>query len=204
MDVIGIEHDRDDSRVLVLRRPTTGWGVPFTAGVALTAALLGFVVGRMEGTGGLLGNGTVGGLTGSMVLELQDAPYVQGQALSDQAEYRGEDWKGTITVEASGRHTGGARLKGSASYGPYDSGPVVAHMWGTAEVTLDGQSCTGTYGYSFYRDTDEGGGSMHLRCDEGSALGARMTADGVDPPSADGTQDWTITVALTEGYLFKR
>lgn len=203
MDVIGTEHDRDDSRVLVRRRATTGWGVQLAAGVALTAALLGFLAGRTETIGGLFGNGTLGGLTGSMVLELQDTQR-QGQALSDQAEYRGEDWKGTITVEASGDHTGAARLKGSGSYVLNDSGPLVAHMWGTAEVTFDGQTCTGTYGYSSYRDSDEGGGSMHLRCDEGSVLGATMTAKGVEPPSDDGSRDWTITLALTKGYLFER
>jgi hypothetical protein len=204
MDVIGTGHDRHDARVLVRRRPATGPGVPLIAGLAVTAVLLGFFAGRAERTVGLLGDGTTGDLTGSMVLELQSRPTLKGQLSSDQAEYRGEDWKGTITVDASDDHTGAARLRGSASYVPTDSGPVVAHMWGTAEVTLDGQSCTGTYGYSSYRDTDEGGGSIHLRCDEGTALGATMTADGVDPPSDDGARDWTITVALTEGYLLER
>jgi hypothetical protein len=128
---------------------------------------------------------------------------VRDQALTDQLEYRGEDWTGTITVDAGGEHTGAARLQGSASYVGADSGPVVAHKWGTAEVTVDGQSCTGTYGYSTYRDLDEGGGSLHLRCDEGSVLGATMTAGGTEPPSQDGTRSWRITIALEEGYLLE-
>jgi hypothetical protein len=75
--------------------------VPLTAGVALTAAVLGFFVGGIGSAGGFFGNGTVDDLAGSMVLELQDGAYVQEQAASDQAEYRGEDWKGTITIKAS-------------------------------------------------------------------------------------------------------
>ena len=202
MGVIGIEHDDDDSSVLGRRRPTIRRGLPLAAGLVLTAALMGFLAGRMGSTGGLPLNGPVDSLIGSMVLELQKTqPDLQGRALSGQAEYRGEDWKGTITVDASGEHTGAARLKGSGAYVPTDSGPVVSHMWGSAEVTLDGQSCTGTYGYSSYRDSSEGGGSMHLRCDGGSVLGATMTAAGTEPPS--GTRDWTITVALTDGYFFE-
>jgi len=71
-------------------------------------------------------------------------------------------------------------------------------------VTLDGQSYTGTYGYSFSRNSDEGRGSVHLRRDEGSVLGAELTADGAQPPSDDGTRNSTITIALAEGYLFER
>ena len=198
--MIGIEDD--DASVLLRRRPAHRRGLSLAAGLALTAALLGFFGGKLQSTGGLLGSGTVGDLTGSMVLELQDTQR-QGRVLSDQAEYRGEDWKGTITVEASGEHTGPARLNGSGSYvTDDDSGPLVAHMWGTAQVTLNGQSCTGTYGYSAYRDSNEGGGSMHLHCDGGSVLGATVTAAGADPPS--GNRDWVITIALTDGYFFER
>ena len=204
MDVISNERERDDFRVLVRRRPAAGWGVPLTAGLALVAAVCGFLVGRLEASGGLFGKGSVGDLTGSMVLELQDGAYVEAQGLTDQIQYRGEDWKGTITVGTTADRTGAARLQGSASYVPTDSGPVVAHSWGTAAVTLDGQACAGTYGYSSYRDSGEGGGSMHLRCEDGSVLGATMTAGDADPPSADGSRNWTITVTLTAGYFFQR
>lgn len=200
--MIGTQPDHAHSRVLVRRRPAVRRGVLLAAGLALAAALIGFVGGRVQGTGGLSGDRTVGGLTGRMVLELQTTrPDLQAGALSGQAEYRGEDWKGTITFTASGDHTGAARLEGAGSYVPTDSGPVVSHMWGSAAVTLDGQSCTGTYGYTSHRESDEGGGSMHLRCDGGSVLGATMTAAGTDPPS--GTRDWTITVALTDGYFLE-
>lgn len=202
MDVIGI--DRDGAPLLVRRRPATGWDLPLAAGLAVTAAVLGFLVGRMGSADGLFGSGTVGELSGSMVLELQDGSYVQNQAWTEQLEFRGEDWKGTITFKSDGDHTGAARLKGSASYVGTDFGPVVAHKWGTAEVTLDEQSCIGTYGYSFYRGSDEGGGSMHLRCDGGSVLGATITANGTDPPSNDGTRNWRITIALADGYHFER
>ena len=201
MDVIGIERDRDDVQRPVRRRPATGRRAPLTGGLAVAAALLGFSVGRLGVADGLLADGTAGELTGSMVLELQDGSYVLDQAVTDQMEYRDEDWQGTITLEASGNLTGAARLRGSASYVGSDFGPVVAHKWGTATVTLDGQSCTGTYAYSAYRSSDEGGGSMHLRCDGGSVLGATITADGTEPPSADGTRSWRITIAIAEGFL---
>jgi hypothetical protein len=45
---------------------------------------------------------------------------------------------------------------------------------------------------------------MHLRCDDASVLGATLTAGGVDPPSADGNRNWTITVKLTDGFLVER
>jgi hypothetical protein len=94
MDVISNERERDDFRVLVRRRPAAGWGVPLTAGLALVAAVCGFLVGRLEASGGLFGKGSVGDLTGSMVLELQDGAYVEAQGLTDQIQYRGEDWRG--------------------------------------------------------------------------------------------------------------
>jgi hypothetical protein len=63
MDAIGTE--REDVRVPVRRRPAAGRGVPLAAGLALTAALIGFLAGRLETTGGLHGSGAVSGLTGS-------------------------------------------------------------------------------------------------------------------------------------------
>jgi hypothetical protein len=44
---------------------------------------------------------------------------------------------------------------------------------------------------------------MHLACDEGSVLGATMTAGGTEPPSDDGTRSWTITIDLAQGYLLE-
>jgi hypothetical protein len=82
-------------------------------------------------------------------------------------------------------------------------GPVVAHWWGSAEATLDGHSCSGTFGLSSYRASGEGGGSLHLRCDDGSVLGGAITARGDDPPSGDGGPPPRLTIALTDGYLFE-
>ena len=203
MDVIGVERDRDDSGLRTRRRPATSRGLPVTAAVALAAALVGVVVGRAGGGGWPFGGGTTDALTGTMVLELQEGSYVEEQSVTDQMEFRGEDWQGTFTVESDPGRAGTARLQGSASYVGSDTGPVVAHTWGTAEVTFDGRSCTGTYAYSAYRSSDEGDGSIHLRCDEGSVLGATMSADGTEPPTDDGTRGWRITIALTDGYLLE-
>ena len=205
MDVIGREPERDGPAVRLTGRSATRHSLPWAAVLALVfAALIGFLFGRTDSARGLFGSSTVGDLTGSIVLELQEGAYVERSALSDQAEYRNENWKGTITVDAGSDHTGAAHLKGSASYVPTDTGPVIAHVWGAAAVTLDGQACTGKYAFSSYRDSTEGGGSVHLRCDEGAALGATIEVDGVEPPSDDGTRNWTITLALSEGYLFER
>lgn len=200
MDVITAGRDHDDAPVRVRRRPPTSRWVPVTAGVALVAAVSGFLVGRADGAGWLPGS-AVSDLTGRMVLELQDGSYVQEQSVTDQLQLRAEDWQGTISVESGGIRTGAARLRGSASYVVTDLGPTVAHMWGSADVTLDGQSCTGTYAHSAYRSSDDGGGSMQLRCDGGSVVGATITAQGTEPPTDDGTRNWRITVALTDGYL---
>jgi hypothetical protein len=165
--------------------------------------VIGFLVGRPEAAGGPFGSGSLGDLTGSMDLELQAGDYDdEGLALSDQFDARGEDWLGTMAVEAGGDRTGAARLTSSASCGFTDVGPVVAHWWGTAELTLDGQWCTGTYGLSSYAHSGEGGGSMHLRCDDGSVLGAAIKESFDNPPSDDASA--TIAVTLTDGYFFER
>ena len=73
----------------------------------------------------------------------------------------------------------------------------------TPNPRIKSRSTTCAYGYSSYRGSDEGGGSMHLACDEGSVLGATMTAGGTEPPSDDGTRSWTITIDLAQGYLLE-
>jgi hypothetical protein len=177
MDAIGTE--REDVRVPVRRRPAAGRGVPLAAGLALTAALIGFLAGRLETTGGLQGSGAVSGLTGSVVLRMgPNSCEPQELAFSDQTECRGEDWRGTIAFHASGDRTGTASLRSSASYVFTDFGPVVAHMWGTAAVGLG-----------------EGGGSLHLRCDEGSVLGAAITIG--DGSLADDGSPAPLVLALT-------
>ena len=201
MDVIGREPTRDGLDFRVSRSAMPGRRVLAGGGLALTAGvLLDVLVGRADSAGALFGSGT-GDLTGSLVLELRSDREV-GSLLSDQVEYRDLEWKGTIALQSHGDHAGTARLSASASYVPSDSGPLIVHTWGTAEVTLDAQSCTGTFGDGDYRDTGEGGGSLHLRCDGGSLLGATVRADGVEPPA--GSRDWRITLALTDGYRYER
>jgi hypothetical protein len=194
MDAIGTE--REDVRVPVRRRPAAGRGVPLAAGLALTAALIGFLAGRLETTGGPQGSGAVSGLTGSVVLRMgPNSCEPQELALSDQTECRGEDWRGTIAFHASGDRTGTASLRSSASYVFTDFGPVVAHMWGTAAVKLDGRSCAATFGLSSYTDSGEGGGSLHLRCDDESVLGAAITIG--DGSLADDGSPAPLVLALT-------
>ena len=201
MDVIGLEHARDDD-VRSPRRWSAIRPGARTAGLVLAVvALAAFLLGRSAGGGGLLGDEAGGELTGRMVLELQPGAYVTDSRVSDQAEYRGMDWTGTIDVAGSSEHTGTARLQASASFVSTDSGPVIGHTWGTAEAVLDGQPCTGTFAYSFYRSSGEGGGSLHLRCEGGAVLGASITAGSTEPPADDGSRSWVITIPLTDGYL---
>ena len=201
MDVIGLEHQRDDE---VRSRPRwpAGRRMTIAAGAALTVtAVAGFGLGRSVAGAGLLGDESGDELTGRMVLELQEGSYAEESVLSDQVEFRGLDWTGTIDVAGSSEHTGTARLQGSASYVPTDFGPEIAHSWGTAEARLDGQPCTGTFAYSSYRSAREGFGSLHLRCAGGAVLAARITVGDVEPPTDDGRTSWVVTFALTEGSL---
>ena len=205
MDVIGTGRELGDVKVPVRRRPATGWGVWLAAGLVLMVALIGFSVGRLRTTGGLFGAGSVGDLTGSMVLELgANDCEPERPGLTRQVRCV-EESLGTIAVEARGRRTGTARLKTSASYVFTDRGAAVAHQWGTAAVTLDGRSCTGAFGLSSYADSGEGGGSLHLRCDDGSVVGAAIRVSATTSPSSpdDGTRP-TTTIALTDGYVVER
>ena len=53
------------------------------------------------------------------------------------------------------------------------TGPSAAHAWGTAKAVLDGTTCKGSYGCSHYYDPREVGGSLNLRCADGSVLGGK-------------------------------
>lgn len=111
--------------------------------------------------------------------------------MTDQLEHRGGGWTGTITMDtragsAPERRACRAPRRTSAP----TSGPIVAHTWGTAEVSLDGQACTGSCADRAYGHSDVGGGSMHQRCDGGAVLAAAMTSEGTAPPWEDGTHIW--------------
>jgi hypothetical protein len=77
-------------------------------------------------------------------------------------------------------------------------GAVVVHAWGTADVVLDGQRCTGSFGYSFYYDPREGGGSLSLSCEDGAVLGAGLVAEyGFSQTTPE---RWAVTLTLEDGF----
>ncbi len=164
-------------------------------GVALVGAFLTVPQGA---TPGFLGSPSTSSLTGEMDLVIQEYRNVD-LGRSDQAEGRDGIVVGTITVDAGKRRTGEVRMGMSSSYVATGSGSAVQHAWGTITATIDGATCTGTYGYSYYYDPPEVGGALQLRCTDGSALGARMAVTEEEPIQGT-TEDWRLRVSLDDGF----
>lgn len=121
----------------------------------------------------------------------------QPSGRSDQIELRGGAWTGSVDLVAAGTaRTGSAALSVSGSYVSSATGPSVLHLWGTARLDLGDTTCTGPLGLSWYYDPAESGGSMHLLCEDGSALLATPVVTRLEPNSKD---EWFFDLRLDGG-----
>jgi hypothetical protein len=146
---------------------------------------------------GETGGGSPQAMTGEMVL----SP-VQGTEIdtdSGQIETREGLVSGTIALEADGPHTGTVQLAGSGSLLGTVPPPAVLHVWGTVDAVIDDVPCTGAYGWTYFDDPPETGGSLHLRCEDGTVLAARTTVASIDQPDP-GVGTWRFTVNLDDGF----
>ena len=146
----------------------------------VTFLALGVVVGLLVGgTAGALwrqdAGPTVVKIRGAAVLETTG---VGGGTLTelegDRLGIRNAAYKGKISVTLPNRRlTGVLTTTLNAEFVPTGTGPSIAHAWGTAKAVLDGTTCKGSYAYSHYYDPREVGGSLNLRCADGSVLGGK-------------------------------
>jgi len=76
--------------------------------------------------------------------------------------------------------------------------PTVHHVWGIVDAVIDDVPCTGAYGWTYFDDPPETGGSLHLRCEDDTVLGARTTVASIEAPPDSRT--WRFTVNLEDGF----
>ncbi len=101
---------------------------------------------------------------------------------------------GSIELELPDRQLrGDARLEFGASLEQVDDAYVVMHAWGSVRLRFDAVSCRGWFGWSNFVDPLEGGGSMHVRCEDGATLDARL----LPTPQP---QVLAVTVDLEDGW----
>jgi hypothetical protein len=145
-------------------------------------------------TSGETGGGSPQAMTGEMVLEPVQG--IQIETDSGQIESREGQVSGTITLEADDLHTGTVQITGSASHLGTVPPPTVHHVWGTVDAVIDDVPCTGAYGWTYFDDPQESGGSLHLRCEDDTVLAARTTVASIE--AVPGT--WRFTVNLEDGF----
>ena len=85
--------------------------------------------------------------------------------------------RGTVELELPDEQLrGDARIDFGASSKQADAVHGVFHAWGEVFLRLDTSSCRGSFGWSNFVEPLEGGGSMHLRCEDGALILARLVA----------------------------
>ena len=201
MTVTDTERELGRFRKGVRRRSRHGQTLAAAAAVVLAAAAIGGALALPEdGARRLFAGPSPSSVSGRLVLETQSSRSVELDR-SDQNEYRDVLMVGTADLVADGRRGGTARLVGGGSTVQTGGGAVIVHAWGTADVTLDGQRCTGRFGYSYYYDPPEGGGSLNLSCEDGTVLGAGLVAQyGLSQTNPD---QWTVELTLEDGFYLE-
>lgn len=74
---------------------------------------------------------------------------------------------------------------------------MISHNWGQLDVTFGPTTCSGPFAWSAYREPREAGGSMSLRCSDGSLLAADLLLDRDEDATAD--HPFRILMTLEEG-----
>ena len=101
--------------------------------------------------------------------------------------------RGTVRLELPEEQLrGDARIDFGASWQRAGDVHSVFHAWGRVFLRLDATSCRGSFGWSNFVEPLEGGGSMHLRCEDGALILARLVAT---PQPEDG-----MVIDLRDGW----
>jgi hypothetical protein len=149
-------------------------------------------------TSGETGGGSLQAMTGELVLEPMQTTEIETD--SGQIESRDSQVSGTISLEADDPHTGTVQITGSASHLGTVPPPTVHHVWGTVDAVIDDVPCTGAFGWTYFDDPPETGGSLHLRCEDNTVLAARTTVASIE--AVPGT--WRFTVDREDGFYISQ
>ena len=88
------------------------------------------------------------------------------------------DRSGSIRVVLPGRQmVGAAQLDFSHAHRMEDRITRFFHEWGEVHASIGSVTCDGSFAWSYYREPHETGGSINLRCDDGSAFAATALVD---------------------------
>lgn len=118
--------------------------------------------------------------------------------VGDLYELRDATAKGPMTVSLPDqRITGVLTINLNSAFLRTGTGPAIAHSWGAAEAVLEGVTCVGSYGFSHYHDPREVGGSLNLRCADGSVLGGKFYLDRSEYVDVI---IWRAYMRLTDGF----
>ena len=166
------------------------------AGLVVLAAIGAFLAVRGAGDDASPASGS-DEVTGEMAMTIGGPGRTLPEGRSDQAEYRDFVWTGDITLDVGRPLTGTVQLAFDGSGIPTVSGLTILHGYGTVEAELDGQSCAGTFGMSYYYDPTETGGAMQLRCADGSVLGLSLAVLDHGPR---GGQGFGAEIAVDGGF----
>jgi hypothetical protein len=105
-------------------------------------------------------------------------------------------FSGTIEVAVAGRTISGVLRLDTTHELEYSlTGPVVNHAWGSATGELNGAACDGSIAFTYFRG-GPAGGTMFLRCADGTIVGGRV--DSVDVALAD--SKWRLTARVNGSY----
>ena len=92
------------------------------------------------------------------------------------------------------RLRGDARMEfGASVQEPDEQRPSVVHAWGSVRLRFDANACRGWFGWSNITEPLDGGGAMHVRCENGATITARLAA--TPQPQAFG-----VTIDLQDGW----
>lgn len=129
---------------------------------------------------------------GSMVFEDISSRTVERASSAEQ--HRDGSAIGSIELELPDRQLrGDARLEFGASVEVVDGEPRVLHAWGDVRLRFGADSCRGHFGWSSSSEPLEGGGSMHVRCEDGATIAARLAA-------TDLPQSFELVIDLEDGW----
>jgi hypothetical protein len=173
----------------------TRWRVPLMLVSGGVAVLLGgalAIIAAQEARGS-----QVVDASGTMVVEHHSSETAR-RPHSVLWEAKNASFSGPIRVELPDRHlTGTTRL--SFSFAAQMDGDELRlfHNWGQVFATFGKTNCEGSFAMSFYREPHEAGGSLSLRCDDGSLLAATARVEKDEDPTAD--RPYRMFISLEDG-----
>jgi hypothetical protein len=154
-------------------RPWPRW-VPLAVACLVTAAAV-VQLAQDRGSDGEAGAVPVS-LEGSLLLN--DFRSTPAELPFGDEQERNAVGRGSFQLELWDRQfTGAVGIQFAASHERSPTGANVFHSWGDIDLRLGpANDCHGSFGWSNFTDPLEGGGSMHLRCEDGAVLAASMVA----------------------------